>query len=438
MAVEGALSVAESQPLSVYLYWTESGAFPGGVLTPIGHATVIIPDQDQSYVVIPVTGTAPPGSELVVDVASPTAPSTWRLSHRIQRRRTDGPGYITAPDCGIVVPTDFADRDRPPTCTSSINVSGDETDTALAADPLRVDAHTASGVVSNLNGVFETGETVQVETSWSNPGDTAYALTGNATSFDGPPGPTYAIPAGTADYGMVAALATSNCFDATGGCFQLQITGARPAPHWDATLDESVTLTPLVDGLPAPSHAWTLHVGESFPDVPTDNLFYAFVETIFHNGVTGGCAAAPNYCPGDPALRKQMAVFVLRAKEGPLYVPPPATGVFNDVPMSDPFAPWIEELFDRDVVAGCGAPGGPNFCPNDPVLRQQMPVFLLRTLLGSRYTPPVCTGLFDDVPCPGLSRTGSRTSPFAESPRAAGATTSARRTRTREGRWRRS
>jgi S-layer homology domain len=403
VAVEAALSVAESQPLSVYLYWTESGAFPGGVLTPIGQATVIIPDQDQSYVIIPVTGTAPPGSELVVDVAS--ADGSVELAGFLIGSNADGqtgPGYITAPSCGIVTPTDLADVVGGEDMHIVVNVRGDETDTALAADPLRVDAHTAAGVVSNLNGVFETGETVQVETSWSNPGDTAYALTGNATSFDGPPGPTYAIPAGTADYGMVAALATSNCFDATGGCFQLQITGARPAPHWDATLDESVTLTPLIAGLPAPSHAWTLHVGESFPDVPTDNLFYAFVETIFHNGVTGGCAAAPNYCPGDPALRKQMAVFVLRAKEGPQYVPPPATGVFNDVPMSDPFAPWIEELFDRGVVAGCGAPGGPNFCPNDPVLRQQMPVFLLRTLLDSSYTPPVCTGLFDDVPCPGL------------------------------------
>ena len=118
--------------------------------------------------------------------------------------------------------------------------------------------------------------------------------------------------------------------------------------------------------------------------------------------MTGGCAAAPNYCPGDSALRKQMAVFVLKAKEGSAYTPPPAVGIFNDVPASDPFAPWIEELFNRGVVAGCGAPGGPNYCPNDPVLRQQMAVFLLRTLLGSSYTPPSCTSLFGDVTCPGL------------------------------------
>ncbi len=406
VAVEGALSVAKSQPLTVYLYWTESGAFPGGALTPIGQTTVIIPDQDQSYVLIPVTGTAPPGSELVVDVAS--ADGSLELAGFLIGSNAGGqtgPGYMTAPDCGIVTPTDLADPAiGAPDMHVVINVRGEETVTAAAADPLRVDAHTASGVVSNLNGVFETGETVQVETSWSNPGDTAFSLTGLATSFDGPTGPVYTISEGAADYGSVAPLATSNCYDATASCFRLQITGARPpgAAHWDATLDESVTLVPLAGGTPAPSHAWTLHVGESFPDVPTGHLFYAFVETIFHDGVTGGCAAAPNYCPGDAALRKQMAVFVLKAKEGPLYVPPPATGVFNDVPVSDPFAPWIEELFDRGVVAGCNAPGGPNYCPNDPVLRQQMAVFLIRTLLGSGYAPPDCTGIFDDVTCPGL------------------------------------
>ena len=130
---------------------------------------------------------------------------------------------------------------------------------------------------------------------------------------------------------------------------------------------------------------WTLHVGESFPDVPTSNQFYPFIENIYHHGVTGGCSAPPNYCPGDFTLRKQMAVFVLKAMEGLAYVPPPATGIFTDVPQADPFAPWIEELYNRGVVAGCGA--GPAYCPNNPVLRQQMAIFLLKTLLDVGVHP---------------------------------------------------
>src|SRR5207245_2201926 len=100
-----------------------------------------------------------------------------------------------------------------------------------------------------------------------------------------------------------------------------------------------------------------------------------------------------------PHLRKQMAVFVLKAKEGASYVPPACAGTFTDVPCPGPFTDWIEELFNRGVVAGCGA--GPTYCPDNPVLRQQMAVFLLRTLLGSSYVPPACAGIFTDVPCPG-------------------------------------
>jgi hypothetical protein len=50
--------------------------------------------------------------------------------------------------------------------------------------------------------------------------------------------------------------------------------------------------------------------------------------------------------------------------------------VFADVPASNPFAKWIEELYLRGVVAGCG---GGNYCPTDPVTREQMAVFLTQT-----------------------------------------------------------
>jgi hypothetical protein len=402
VGVEIALAVDGTQPLRVDLYWADHGTFPGGTLTPLGTATITIDDLDLSIVTVPVTGTAPPGTDLVVDVAPSDGNQTFSaFAIGSNDGGQTGPSYITAPDCGIPTPTDLAEVNPPrPDMQIVINVRGDEVLAAAAADPLRVDAHMSPSVVSNLNGVFETGETVRVEPSWTNPSATPFSLTGLAQSLTGPAGPVYTIVGGAADYGAVAPLTTSNCHDATGSCFDLQITGVRPQPHWDATLNETATLTPVAaGGVPPSSHAWTLHVGESFPDVPTANLFYSFVETIFHNGVTGGCAAAPNYCPGDAALRKQMAVFVLRAKEGAVYVPPPAAGIFNDVPASGPFAPWIEELYNRGVVAGCNAPGGPNYCPDDPVLRQQMAVFLLRTLLGAGYTPPACTGVFDDVDC---------------------------------------
>ena len=137
-----------------------------------------------------------------------------------------------------------------------------------------------------------------------------------------------------------------------------------------------------------------MHIGGSFADVPTTNIFYRHVETLLHHGVTGGCATADSYCPGEITLRKQMAVFLLKALLSACYVPPAATGVFLDVPVNDTFAPWIEDLAARGITGGCGAG---KFCPDDPVKRKQMAVFLLKTLEGSAYTPPDAAGIFDDV-----------------------------------------
>ena len=92
-----------------------------------------------------------------------------------------------------------------------------------------------------------------------------------------------------------------------------------------------------------------------------------------------------------------MAVFLLKAKHGPNYVPPSCAGVFPDVACPSPFADWIEQLAAENITAGCA---GGNFCPANLVTRAQMAVFLLKTEHGSSYAPPACTGIFGDVACP--------------------------------------
>lgn len=136
-----------------------------------------------------------------------------------------------------------------------------------------------------------------------------------------------------------------------------------------------------------------------FVDVPPWHAFYTFVNTVALNGVTAGCyASPPYYCAASMVTRAEMAVFLLRSREGPAYVPPPCTvQVFTDVPCSNPYARWINELAARGVTTGCG---GGAFCPNGGVTREQMAVFLLRTREGPAYTPPPCTNpTFSDVPC---------------------------------------
>ena len=131
-----------------------------------------------------------------------------------------------------------------------------------------------------------------------------------------------------------------------------------------------------------------------FLDVPAADPFHDDIARLVKNGITAGCGAG-NYCPTASVTRAQMAVFLLKSNYGSSHVPPPAVGVFNDVPTSDPFAPWIEELASLGVTAGCG---NGNYCPSATVTRAQMAVFLLKTRNGSSYAPPPATGIFGDVP----------------------------------------
>jgi len=134
-----------------------------------------------------------------------------------------------------------------------------------------------------------------------------------------------------------------------------------------------------------------------FSDVPAGHLFQNRILAIYNAGVTAGCGGG-NYCPDASSTRGQMAVFVLKSIEGPDYRPPECiTPTFGDVPCSHLFADWIEEFSLRGITAGCG---GGNYCPDSPVSRGQMAVFLLKGLEGASYRPPECTvPTFGDVPC---------------------------------------
>ena len=125
------------------------------------------------------------------------------------------------------------------------------------------------------------------------------------------------------------------------------------------------------------------------------------MDTIARNGVTTGCGGG-NYCPDVSVTRAQMAVFLLGAEHGSSYTPPKCTppGIFGDVACPGAFAVnWIEQLYHEGITGGCSA-SPLLYCPNASVTRAQMAVFLLKAAHGSGYTPPMCAGLFNDVPCP--------------------------------------
>ncbi|HUE99838.1 MAG TPA: S-layer homology domain-containing protein, partial [Anaerolineales bacterium] len=71
-------------------------------------------------------------------------------------------------------------------------------------------------------------------------------------------------------------------------------------------------------------------------------------------------------------------VFLLRSKHGSAYNPPGIGGGtgFTDVGPGYWAAAWIKQLVAEGITSGCGAG---TYCPEAPVTRAQMAVFLVRT-----------------------------------------------------------
>ena len=77
----------------------------------------------------------------------------------------------------------------------------------------------------------------------------------------------------------------------------------------------------------------------------------------------------------------------------------PGGEMFQDVPASNAFCRYIEELARRGSVGGCASDPA-RYCPDDAVTREQMAVFVLRTL-DPQLVPPACVvgdERFQDVP----------------------------------------
>ncbi len=117
--------------------------------------------------------------------------------------------------------------------------------------------------------------------------------------------------------------------------------------------------------------------GTRFADVPASYWAANWIEQIATDGVTQGCAVSPaRYCPEAQVARAEMAIFLLRARHGGSYTPPPATGTrFTDVPASFWAAAWIEQLAAEGITNGCDVN---LYCPNKTVGRAEMAVFLGR------------------------------------------------------------
>ena len=175
----------------------------------------------------------------------------------------------------------------------------------------------------------------------------------------------------------------------------MNVTGATSA---DATTPaafgrERSTTSPSVN---PDTHSGTLYGAwfADFLDVPQADIFHAYVEKIFRNGVTAGCAGG-NYCRDSSVTRAQMAVFLLKAKLGSALRPAGVHRHLRRRRLPFAFADWIEELFARAITGGLQRE--PHLLPRQP--RHAAPRWrssCSRPRSGSSYAPPNCTGLVFD------------------------------------------
>jgi PKD repeat protein len=115
--------------------------------------------------------------------------------------------------------------------------------------------------------------------------------------------------------------------------------------------------------------------GLVYADVAASNSAAPWIEQLHRDGVATGCDAT-HYCPSNPATRADTALLIVRSSHGLAFNPPPATGIFQDVPTTDPNARWIEQFFHDGITGGCSTT--PHlFCPLGPLTRAQLAVFLV-------------------------------------------------------------
>jgi hypothetical protein len=147
----------------------------------------------------------------------------------------------------------------------------------------------------------------------------------------------------------------------------------------------SATSVPAMDG----STTVTADVLTPFFDVPLGHWALDHIQSIWAYGITGGCWSSPlTYCPDRNITRAEMAVYIERAVHGSAFNPGTPAMTFTDTAPS--FAKYfIEALRSDGITGGCG---GTAYCPENPISRGEMSVFLLRGRSGSAYIPPAPTG----------------------------------------------
>ena len=233
-------------------------------------------------------------------------------------------------------------------CAEQIGLTGEDFFTPLTADLVAVDTYFTGRVTDQILGM-----------EFSPLGERFFPL------IDGSPGAGSVPATGSAEL-------TALDFGVSG------TTRARPGMllFTDGTYSLGAGVFPKT-GSPQANEALVVRVSS---DLPFDDILgHTFADDIvwaFENGITSGCSTDPPlFCPNDTVTRGQMATFLDRA----LDLPDATQDYFTDDNGST-HEDSINRVKEAGIASGCTAT---TYCPNSPVLREQMATFLDRA-----FDPP--------------------------------------------------
>jgi hypothetical protein len=181
-------------------------------------------------------------------------------------------------------------------------------------------------------------------------------------------------------------------------------------PEYDVLVQETLggvsktLFSPASEDAPTPYYygsAGSLFVDTQvspFFDVSYGAYYFSAANLLLAKGITKGCSSVPlDYCPTEPVTRAQMAIFVVRTILGhdPFSGSYSNTPHFSDVSQNDFGFAWIQKLQELGITTGCG---GGNYCPDSPITRAQVAIFIVRARYGSStvFSYPV-SAYFKDV-----------------------------------------
>ncbi|HEY7113085.1 MAG TPA: right-handed parallel beta-helix repeat-containing protein [Thermoanaerobaculia bacterium] len=179
------------------------------------------------------------------------------------------------------------------------------------------------------------------------------------------------------------------------GSYDVAVTDAFGQTKTSSAATLTVNAVPAAPALTAPKSVAVNATGVS-ASVP-DHAGSAYAWTLSGGSITSGQGTHQiGFSAGAPGI--MMALSVVETGPGGCASLESAAKVlvdFADVPPSYLFHNAVVTVARDGVTTGCG---GGKYCPDDPVTRDAMAVFILRGEHGATYNPPAATGdVFSDV-----------------------------------------